>query len=340
MITTWALSSVDDHVADVLLRAVSTNLVQMGRDAPRSLVLSAFVIAGTNIAPVVAGFAVVHVPAERWLGTRRWLLVVASAHVGASAITTIGIWLLERSGDGGTALAYPVDVGVSYTLAGAAGALAWRLPKLVRPVWLAALVVAFGLWRVATGPTFTDVGHLCALAIGSVVGLAVAPRNVALGQVPPIGENAARRRARRLLVTLASAACAALGVLTFVAHTSEPIDPAKGSVTVLGRIAEVGECGTACAEVTVEYGAPGAVKTATFEETSDRPPRPGTRMLVRIAPDGSAHPALRRTPAKIDATGFFAVATVLCGLFALGMVVDGRRRRIVTPPAGATPRAG
>ncbi len=290
------------------------------------------------------------------------LLVVACAHVGASAVTTIGIWLVERAGAGGVALAYPIDVGVSYTLAGAAGALAWRLPWAARAVWIAAAVGAFGLWRVVTGPTFTDVGHLCALVIGAVVGLAVAPRPApaaggspagprpwsqhavarALSGAPRMtGEDGSRRRARRLLVAAATVACAALGVLTFVSLISEPIDPAKGSVTVLGRIDEVSECGPACAEVTVGYGAAGATKTATIVETSDRPPRPGARMLLRVDADGTAHPVLGRTPAKIDATGFFAVATVISGLLAAGALADGRRRqpRAGAPDARERPRA-
>src|SRR5581483_11365104 len=110
-------------------RHQSTNLVQMAHDAPRVLFLSAFLTTQGRLWWEFVRFSVVFVPVERWLGTYRWIAVFVAAHVGASTATTVAIWLAANHGTAGRDLLTPVDVGISYGLAGAAGVLVYRLPR-------------------------------------------------------------------------------------------------------------------------------------------------------------------------------------------------------------------
>ena len=124
-------------------------------------------------------FTVVMVPVERWIGTYRWLGVFAAGHVGATLATTIGIWLEVRSGAGGRALLYPVDIGASYGLAAVAAVLAKRLPRPLGP-FVAVGLGGLLIFEVVYNGTFTDWGHLAAFAIGLALAPLVRPRDAAV----------------------------------------------------------------------------------------------------------------------------------------------------------------
>ncbi len=173
-ITTSMLRSVDPQFADQLLRQQSTNLVQMSRDAPRVLLLSAFFLPGRNISALFLPSLLILIAVERWFGSLRWLFLAAASHCGASMFTTAMIWLQVRTGDSSPDAVYPIDVGVSYIVAGMMGAILWRLRVIVRiPV---ALLVVVGIGVPALRePSFTNVGHLVAFIIGAVLGLFLSP---------------------------------------------------------------------------------------------------------------------------------------------------------------------
>ncbi|HEX2849861.1 MAG TPA: rhomboid-like protein, partial [Acidimicrobiales bacterium] len=111
VVTTLVLRGLDAPTATRLLRRESTNLLQMSRDAPRVLFLSAFLLDGGQLWREAITFNVVLCPLERWTGTYRWLAAIAAGHVGATIATTLGIWFEVRAGAAERAIVYPVDVG-------------------------------------------------------------------------------------------------------------------------------------------------------------------------------------------------------------------------------------
>jgi len=174
VVTTLVLRGLDEPTATRVLREASTNLVQMSRDAPRVMFLSAFLLDQGSLVRELVVFTAVLVPVERWLGTYRWLAVFAAGHVGATLATTVGIWLQVRGGGANAAVAYSVDVGVSYGAYAAAGVLTYRLPRPAAVAW-ASVWAATAAYYVSAHGTFTDWGHATALAIGFALGTLVRP---------------------------------------------------------------------------------------------------------------------------------------------------------------------
>ncbi|MCQ4081727.1 hypothetical protein NGB36_14190 [Streptomyces sp. RB6PN25] len=165
-ITSGVIATASPSVRNFLLHHNSTNLVQL-RDHPiRVLFVSALWIESpSGFAFYFVFYELVHAPAERWLGTWRWLLTVAIAHVGATLVSQQAVRLgiqyerLPRS------MAHTVDIGVSYGLAGVIGVLTYLVPRPWR--WgYAVLIIGFFGWSVINGRTFTDLGHFTAMLLG------------------------------------------------------------------------------------------------------------------------------------------------------------------------------
>jgi len=165
LVTSATLASARPLVRSELLRELSTNLSNLQHYPVRVLVLSAFWIDTVRVAPVLILFALISVPLEDWLGTKRWLAVFVLGHVGATLITALGVYVWTDNGAHDRHLLHTVDVGVSYGLYAIAAVLIYRLPPRWRIPYGLLLVVSLA---VATffDATFTDVGHLCAIAIG------------------------------------------------------------------------------------------------------------------------------------------------------------------------------
>lgn len=169
LVTTAVVRSLHPVVATALLRQVSTNLTQMGRASGRVLLLSAFLLSGGRWVTEAVLFTAVYVPLERWVGTLRWLVIVAASHVTATLVTTVGIWADVRSHRGGLVLTDTIDVGVSYGFFGAVGFLFFRLRSWrTRTMYglAAACPLVYGMVRYHT---FTDAGHLAAVLIGGTL---------------------------------------------------------------------------------------------------------------------------------------------------------------------------
>jgi hypothetical protein len=149
-----------------LFHSVSTNLVELHRHPIRVLVASAFWIeppSGFFFYALL--FELVHATAERWLGTARWLLVAATAHIGATLVSQKAVFFGIRDDRLPSSLAHTIDIGVSYGLAGVVGVLAYRVPRPWRWGYLAAVLSFFG-HPVLNDGSFTDLGHFSAVLIG------------------------------------------------------------------------------------------------------------------------------------------------------------------------------
>ncbi len=165
-VTSGVIAVVSPGVRNFLLHHNSTNLVQL-RDHPlRVLFVSALWIespSGFLIYGVF--FELIHAPAERWLGTWRWLLTVGIAHVGATLVSQQAVRLGIQYERLPKSMAHTVDIGVSYGLAGVIGILAYLVPRPWRWGYVV-LVTGFFGWSVVKGRTFTDLGHFTALLLG------------------------------------------------------------------------------------------------------------------------------------------------------------------------------
>lgn len=163
--TSFALAHVSPTAYHGFLAHRSTNLDQLGRDPVRVMIVSALWTSRPSFVYYLVVYHLVHVPAERWLGTRRWLAVVALAHVLATLVSEGLVWVgilahILPAGEAGV-----LDIGVSYGLAGVIGVLAYRVATPWR-WWYASIVLTLALLPVAIRHTFTDIGHFSAVLIG------------------------------------------------------------------------------------------------------------------------------------------------------------------------------
>jgi hypothetical protein len=152
-----------------ILRHASTNLKNLLNLKLRVLATSAFWLDGNVVLLELLGWAllflIVLAPAERWLGTRRWIAAVLLAHLGATVITAARLWLLIRLGRQPGSLVSAIDVGVSYGFLGIVGLSTYRFPSRWRWPYAAALAVIF-LVILRVERDFVSAGHVAALFIG------------------------------------------------------------------------------------------------------------------------------------------------------------------------------
>ncbi|WP_046777605.1 rhomboid-like protein [Streptomyces yangpuensis] len=165
-VTSIIVAIAPDQLDRVLLHRNSSNIHQLVQHPVRALISSAFWIANpASLALYAVLFEVFHAPVERWLGTLRWLVIVATAHVVATLISQKVLLTAIQDHRAPRSMTHVVDIGVSYGLAASIGVLTYRLPSPWRWFYLAGAVAFFGI-PLATGGTFTDLGHAIALAVG------------------------------------------------------------------------------------------------------------------------------------------------------------------------------
>lgn len=164
-VTTLIITRLPPEEARAWLGHRSTNLHHLAEDPIRVLIGSAFWTDGGGWFGYAVLFTLFHANAERWLGTLRWLVVAAVAHVGATYLSQgVLLWAI-RHGHAPERAMFTLDVGVSYALAGVAAVLAYRLVwpwRLGYLLVLAAVVIP----PIFVNRTFTDIGHAGAAAIG------------------------------------------------------------------------------------------------------------------------------------------------------------------------------
>ncbi|GAB1328974.1 hypothetical protein ACE1SV_33130 [Streptomyces sennicomposti] len=164
-VTTVALHHMSPRFETEFLRQRSTNLHELSEHPVRVLVASAMWSAGGRWLPYAVLYTVFHAQAERRLGTPRWLAVCAAAHVLATLISEGALLWGIRRGVVPDSAVDTLDVGVSYALAGVVGVLTWCVPRPWRYGYAAAALGFFAV-PLATGRTFTDLGHFTAVLIG------------------------------------------------------------------------------------------------------------------------------------------------------------------------------
>ncbi|MFD7257335.1 rhomboid-like protein [Streptomyces sp. NPDC059874] len=165
-VTSIIVAIAPDQLERVLLHRNSSNIHQLVKYPVRALLSSAFWIENpASLALYAVLFEAFHAPVERWLGTLRWLAIVATAHIVATLVSQKVLLMAIQAHEAPRSMTHVVDIGVSYGLAAAVGVLTYRLPTPWRWFYLAGAVAFFGL-PLATGGTFTDLGHAISLAVG------------------------------------------------------------------------------------------------------------------------------------------------------------------------------
>ncbi|WP_201776413.1 rhomboid-like protein [Streptacidiphilus carbonis] len=163
--TTVVIRRMDPAFHDQFLRQRSTNLHQLSTDPVRVLIASAFWLDGGGWIVYFVVYNIFHVPAERWLGTWRWLTALTIAHVGATYISEGVLYWAIHQGRAPESAVNTLDVGVSYALAGIQGILFYRIGGPWRWVYLTGVLLWYGS-ALVHGRTFTDVGHFTATLLG------------------------------------------------------------------------------------------------------------------------------------------------------------------------------
>jgi hypothetical protein len=166
-----------------LLGAASTNLENLSRHPVRALAASPFFVTGNRYYLVFGAMCVLFLaPLERRIGSRRWLAGACLGHVATTLLVAAGLTLVARGSDGvGT-----IDVGPSYAARFLIAGYACLLPMAVRRAG-AAFLVSISLLQLIFGRSYTDWGHLLAVALG----LACAP--ILLRSVPRTNDEVGAR---------------------------------------------------------------------------------------------------------------------------------------------------
>ncbi|WP_037606356.1 rhomboid-like protein [Streptacidiphilus rugosus] len=164
-VTTQIVRHVDPTVADHILEKRSTNLHYLAVSPVRVLITSAFWIAGGGWFFYFVLYNIFHVPAERWLGTARWLAVLAIAHVGATYISEGVLYWSIQHGYAPESAKFTLDYGVSYALAGVEAVLTYLIVRPWRYLYVVCVLGYYGFALIHTRD-FTSVGHFTAALLG------------------------------------------------------------------------------------------------------------------------------------------------------------------------------
>ena len=161
--------ALSDRLSAAIVRQSSTNVHLLGNRPLDVLTTSAFWFDDQGFAAVrsIIVFAIVMSLAETAVGTGRWLITVVAGHVGASVLVGVGLWFGIRQHWFNPRLGRASDVGVSYALAAAVALLLVSLRGRLRVAVTTTAMLCF-LAMVGPHPSFSDVGHGLAAAIGLV----------------------------------------------------------------------------------------------------------------------------------------------------------------------------
>ncbi|HET8895256.1 MAG TPA: rhomboid-like protein [Gaiellaceae bacterium] len=164
--TTVVLTSSSAQRDNHLLLAVSTNIHQLAHVPVRVLVASAFWTGGWwDLARWTVLFAVIVAPVEHRLGWRPTTVTFAAGHIGATLVVAAGIWSGVRLGEVNPADTLARDVGASYGFFAIAAFAAYLLAPRLRLPYLF-VIIGYLAAKAALFHTFTDFGHVAAVAIG------------------------------------------------------------------------------------------------------------------------------------------------------------------------------
>ncbi|MCH5644020.1 rhomboid-like protein [Gordonia sp. ABSL49_1] len=165
LMTTIIGRTVSPAELDRILGERSTNLHNLTTDPVHVLFTSLFWIDGAFWLPYLVSFCVFHIPAERWLGSLRWLAVGLSAHILATFVSEGLLGLAIHDGVADESMVNVLDVGVSYFLAGIVGVLTYRIARPWCWVYLGGVLAVYGLPLIVAFD-FTAIGHFTSVLIG------------------------------------------------------------------------------------------------------------------------------------------------------------------------------
>ena len=163
--TTAVAHDVNPHRLHHILVHRSTNLHHLDTNPIKVLIESLLWIDGRYWLPYLVVFTIFLAPAERWLGSLRWLLVGLAAHVGATYLSEGWLYWQIVRGAAPQSMENVPDIGVSYFAVGLVAVLSYHIARPWRWGYVAAVLLTFivGLaWHLG----FTALGHLCAVLIG------------------------------------------------------------------------------------------------------------------------------------------------------------------------------
>lgn len=168
LVTTIVMRQFSPHYEHRFVLHHSTNLHELSHNPVRVLISSALWIDGRHWWPYLILYTLFHAPAERWLGTVRWLAVAAISHVGATYISQSVVYYDIRHGTAPQSAAFISDIGVSYALAGVEGVLTYLIPSPWRYVYVVVLLGYYAepILRNSGYTGFTNIGHFTALLLG------------------------------------------------------------------------------------------------------------------------------------------------------------------------------
>jgi hypothetical protein len=188
-VTTWVLQTTTARISNRLLLEQSTNLHHLAHDPIRVLIGSAFWLStGWELIVWAALFPFVLAPVERRLGSGRATLVFAAGHIGATLLTAAGLWVALKIDVVERSVVNAKDVGPSYGFFAVAALMTGLVDRRLRTPYAVGLVVLL-VATLAVSQSFTDVGHVLALAIGFAC-LPLARRT--RGSWGPVGERLVR----------------------------------------------------------------------------------------------------------------------------------------------------
>ncbi|MFE7747302.1 rhomboid-like protein [Nocardia sp. NPDC057455] len=163
-------SALSDSAQTRMVLHASTNLHNLLSGRIGTLLASAFVIGDVVgswvIIPLLTCLLAL---AELRFGALRLVRVFLVGHVGATLLVAAGLWVGVRAGWVPVSIRWAEDVGVSYGAMALIGALVAAMPYRWRIAW-STLWFIVAVEGVLIGQTFTQVGHLVALTIGTAVG--------------------------------------------------------------------------------------------------------------------------------------------------------------------------
>jgi hypothetical protein len=143
----------------------STNLRHLDTTPIKVLIESLLWIDGRYLLPYLVVFTIFLAPAERWLGSLRWVLVGLAAHVGATYLSEGWLYWQIVRGAAPRSMENVRDIGVSYFAVGLVAVLSYHIARPWRWGYVAAVLLTF-IVGLAWHPGFTALGHGCAVLIG------------------------------------------------------------------------------------------------------------------------------------------------------------------------------
>ncbi|WP_179957051.1 rhomboid-like protein [Amycolatopsis anabasis] len=192
LVTSIVLHVLPQRTADRLLELSSTDVHNLWHRPILTLITSALWLTDARWAVYAVLFALMIAPLERRIGPWWTAAIFLSGHVLATLATELPVMAAVSAHVLSPADARWLDVGVSYGLFAAAGALTPILPAQIRGWTIAALESGILLIYLADGPDsipalVTFAGHVIALHLGMLGWLPWLRRRGLVGSFRPLG---------------------------------------------------------------------------------------------------------------------------------------------------------